>query len=514
MQIENRVKVGQRLVAGIKGTTAGKELREFVQRTKIGNYILFRENIINRVQVTNLCASIQQIVKEETGFDAFITIDQEGGRVTRLSDDCVNMPGQMALAAIGDKEVVFEAGKLTGQQLRKLGINFNLAPVVDINSNPKNPVIGVRSFGDCPEMVANYAVEMMQGLQQGGVLTAAKHFPGHGDTSEDSHLTLPKVAKKIEEVYACELVPYQALIKAGVDAIMMTHILYPALETEEIPATMSRKIVTDLLKSQLKFHGLILSDCMEMNAIKEYYGTVNGVLQAVKAGVDLVLISHTTNLMVEASDRLTQALAQGELSMEEMDASVHKILLYKNKVVTMQAPEFSYQKAKIMAKRLVKESITLVQMPTQTLPSISRNSVFLGCCPFLTTKASDHLESGFHFADDLARKFSAKSVHTSKDPIQSEIDAYVLEVKQADLLILGTYNGHLYSGQKKLLRALASLHKPMIVVALGNPYDLMKLPKGVYGIAAYEYSKTSLEALLEVLKGEKSPKAVLPVMLN
>lgn len=518
MEWTSRQKVGQKLVIGFPGTEVDEKLEEFIRAYQIGNFILFKHNIESVPQVTRLCQRLQSITKEATGYPAFITIDQEGGMVTRLSDDCMNLPGAMAMAAIGDQEKIYQVAKLTGEQLRALGINFNLAPVVDINSNADNPVIGVRSYGDQPEEVAKCAVAMVNGLLDGGVLASAKHFPGHGDTSVDSHLSLPQVNKTLEEVMECELVPYKAVIEAGIPAIMTTHILYPALEDQHLPATMSRKIITGLLKEKLGFKGLVISDCMEMNAIKEYYGTVNGILSAVKAGVDLVFVSHTMSLAKEASDAMTAALDRQELSVEEMDASVQKILSYKKQLVKMQSlgesgPEFSYEKAKKYSNDLLRQSITFVKMPTSDLPVLSKNSVFLGCYPFRATLASNEYEESFHFADVMAERFGGRGIRTSYDPSQEEMESYLVQAENADVVVIGTYNAHLYEGQRKLVLEAAKRHQKVIVVALRNPYDLKHLPDRVYGIAAYEYTRNSLAVIADVLAQRQVTEAKLPVQL-
>lgn len=189
--------------------------------------------------------------------------------MTRLPESCINVPGSMALAATGDPETTYLAGKLTGEELRSLGVNFNLAPSVDVNCNPANPIIGVRSYGDTPATVAKYAAGMIRGLQDGGVLCLAKHFPGHGDTSLDSHLTLPCVDKPRDELERMELAPFRAAIADGVPAIMTAHILFPALDDSGVPATMSRRIVTGLLRGEMSFTGLVTSDCMEMPGCAE-----------------------------------------------------------------------------------------------------------------------------------------------------------------------------------------------------------------------------------------------------
>ena len=252
-----REQIGQRLVTGFPGTELTEDFRRMVREYKISNVILFRENITDCAQLKQLCGEIQALVRRETGHGAFITADQEGGLVTRLPGDAVNVPGAMAIAATGDPENAYRAGLLTGRELRALGVNFDLAPSVDVNSNPENPVIGARSYGDTPQEVSRYANRMIRGLLDGGVLCSAKHFPGHGDTDTDSHLALPCVDKSMEELERTELLPFREAVRAGVPAVMTTHILFPQLEPEHLPATMSRRIMTGLLREQMGFDGLI-----------------------------------------------------------------------------------------------------------------------------------------------------------------------------------------------------------------------------------------------------------------
>ena len=283
MELTLKAMIGQRLVAGFPGYEITDALRSVVKEYKVGNIILFAENVRDCAQLRRLCAQLQELIRGETGLPAFITIDQEGGVVSRLGEDAAVVPGAMCVSATGNPHNAWTAGYITGRELAALGVNFDLAPVMDVNSNPQNPVIGVRSYGDTPETVARFGVEMIRGLREGGVLSCAKHFPGHGDTAVDSHLSLPRVDKSLAELEACELIPFRAAIEAGVPAVMTTHILFPQLEPDGVPATMSRRIITGLLKERLGFQGLVVSDCMMMQAIEKYFGTVNGVVAAARA---------------------------------------------------------------------------------------------------------------------------------------------------------------------------------------------------------------------------------------
>ena len=219
--------LGQHLVTGFKGPEVTEELIQNVREHKIGNFILFEYNVVDKVQLKKLCGDLTVLALKETGYLPFITIDQEGGVVSRLKEDATIFPSAMAVAATGDAENARIAGRITGEELRAMGVNFNLAPVMDVNSNSNNPVIGVRSYGDDPTQVARFGIAMAKGLEEGGVLSSLKHFPGHGDTAVDSHLGLPRVEKNLEELLACELAPFQAAIDAGVPSVMTTHILFP-----------------------------------------------------------------------------------------------------------------------------------------------------------------------------------------------------------------------------------------------------------------------------------------------
>jgi beta-N-acetylhexosaminidase len=508
--------VGQRIAVGFPGIEIEEELKDLICNYKIGNIILFKHNISSNAQVKKLCEDLQQLVRKHTGHDPFIAIDQEGGMVTRLDQDGVNMPGAMAIAATGKIENAYQAGKLTAMQLKTLGINFNLAPSVDVNSNRDNPVIGVRSFGDIPDRVAEYAVAMTKGLTDGGVLACAKHFPGHGDTNVDSHLGLPLIDKSLEELEQCELIPFREVIDAGIPAVMTTHILFPRLEEEKLPATMSYQIITGLLRERLGYQGLIVSDCMEMSAIKQYYGTVEGVKKAVKAGVDLVFISHSAEMAREASDALTEALEKEEIRVEDMIASVDRILKTKQLLGREKSTDTQCEVnlGKDFAFQLLKDSITPVQMPTDTLPELGAKPLFIGAPLFRATNISNHSMEKIHFADVLVQSFGGTAVRLTPNPTETEVQDILQDAEKYSSIVIGTYNGHLYQGQLDLIRQASVRHSRVIVFALRNPYDLRALPETVYGIAVYEYTAKSLEVIVQLLEHQFTPTGRLPVKIG
>jgi len=516
-------KIGQRLVVGFPGPTLDEEFRTLIRTHKIGNIILFSHNVANKHQLATLCQEIRTLVREATSIEPFITIDQEGGMVTRLTDDATNMPGAMALAATGDPENAYTAGLITATELLALGIDFDLAPVMDVNSNPYNPVIGVRSYADDPDTVARFALRMMQGLLDGGVLSAAKHFPGHGDTNLDSHLSLPVVDKSLAELESMELVPFKAAISAGIPAIMTSHILFPQLERKKFPATMSRSIITGLLKEHLGFNGLVISDCMEMAAIKQFYGTVEGTVTAFAAGVDLVFISHTNALAAQAALAIKQAVVEGKIPMEEMDASVKKIVGFKQSLA-LSTKRTAYLSADLdsvgceahtlQASRMRDASITVCRAPKEGLPELGANPWFLGCRAYRATNASSMIDPGFSFPGYMTRLFGGQATVTSINPTTEEIAALIPQAAQHSCIVVGTYNGHLNIGQLDLVNTLAKSGIPVIAVALRNPYDLADLSPGICLIAAYEYTSLSFNALAKVLSKERQPTGRLSVQLS
>lgn len=283
--------IGQHVVCGFPSIEMDRAFIDAVKTHKIANVILFSRNIANKTQLVTLCTDIQDLVQYACATPAFITIDQEGGMVSRLSSDCTITPSAMALAGTDDVQLARQAGIITAEELRALGVNVDFAPSLDVNSNPHNPVIGVRSFGDTARTVERFALPFLEGIQECGVMAVGKHFPGHGDTHLDSHLALPTVIGDLAALQE-HLAPFKTAIVDGIQGIMTSHILFPGLESERVPATLSRSIITGLLKQEFGFKGLVFSDCLEMDAVAKQYTTEISSVKALQAGVDVLCISH------------------------------------------------------------------------------------------------------------------------------------------------------------------------------------------------------------------------------
>ena len=508
--MEIREMLGQKLVFGFHGTQLTEEFKALIRRYKIGNVILFLRNVESASQLRQLCCDIQTLIREETGYPAFIIIDQEGGMVSRLPEDAVDVPGAMALAATGNPENARLASEITIRQLRGLGANFNMAPVLDVNSNPANPVIGVRSFGDDPEQVAAFGCASIAPYAGSGVLCCVKHFPGHGDTAVDSHLGLPRVDKTEEELEQLELIPFRRAIAAGAPAVMMSHVLFPNIADDQLPCTMSRRMVTDLLRSKLGFRGLVLTDCMEMLAIQKHYGTPQGVVAAIRAGVDLAEISSRMDLEEASAKAVNEAAARGELNLQEIQESVERILKFKQQLFTApDAALCNLQRDRQAAWNMSRQAVTQVGgNPFRA----DEKTFFCGCADYRVSGAANEEGKKATFPEFMAQHFGARCLVTSKDPTEEEIQEVVRQAAGAEKIVLGTCNGHLFAGQQQLAAALSRLQKPMAVVALRNPYDLSGLPETLWKLCSYDYDAPALAGVAEVLSGGAAT-GVCPVKL-
>ncbi|MFL6074472.1 MAG: glycoside hydrolase family 3 N-terminal domain-containing protein [Mycobacteriales bacterium] len=284
----------------------------------LGGVLLFAPNITGPDQLRALAGGLR-----EAGEDVLVAVDEEGGDVTRLhAADGSPSPGNLALGAAGDPDVTRRIAAAIGAELAAARVNLNLAPVADVNTNPDNPIIGTRSFGADPDVVAAHVVAYVEGLQSTGVAGCAKHFPGHGDTSLDSHLALPTVTGDLADL-APHLVPFRAAIKAGVRSILTAHVVFPALD--ERPATISHRLLTGLLREELGFDGVIVTDSMTMAAIADGVGTAEGAVQALLAGADLICMNETHEDQLAVRDHVLAAVRDGRLPVARLEEAAARV---------------------------------------------------------------------------------------------------------------------------------------------------------------------------------------------
>ena len=313
--------IGQLCMIGFEETEVTPDLRAWLQKYRPGGVILFSRNLVNAEQIATLTNDLQEIAGD---IPLLMAIDQEGGRVSRLPSDFTIFPPAATVAQSGSTDLAYQAATVTAKELRSVGINMNMAPVLDIHTNPENPIIGNRAFGTEPKQVCKMGAATITGLQDHGVLACGKHFPGHGDTSTDSHLELPSVHASRERLEEIELEPFRYAIEHGLQAMMTAHVHYPALDPA-YPATLSPTILSGLLRQDLGFSGVILSDDLEMRAILDHAHVGDAAIRSLQAGADMLLICKSRMLATDTYQALDRALASGELNPTQIEASLARI---------------------------------------------------------------------------------------------------------------------------------------------------------------------------------------------
>ncbi len=322
-------KVGQLLIIGVEGKSFSGEMDNLIRNYHVGGVILMGENISTTAKMLQLINDIKK-ANEPNKIPLFLSVDEEGGRVSRLPTGIPKLPPSAQIGKQNDETLSYDVGRYLAEVLHEFGYNMNFAPVLDVNSNPENPVIGNRSLGANPERVAKLGVSTMRGMMDNGIISVVKHFPGHGDTVVDSHKAMPKVEATLERLRNVEFVPFRKAIEEGVDAVMVAHILFPVLDTD-YPATMSKAIITGLLRNEMQFDGVIITDDLAMGAIVNEYTVPEAAVQSFIAGSDLLLIVSDYENQVLTVKSLVTAFEAGEIPEERLNESVKRILTLKEK---------------------------------------------------------------------------------------------------------------------------------------------------------------------------------------
>ncbi|MGH4140798.1 beta-N-acetylhexosaminidase [Clostridium sp.] len=322
-------KIGQMLLVGIEGYDLNEDTESLLQKSKVGGVILFTNNIQETSQLLKLLNSLKS-ENLKNKIPLFLSVDEEGGRVTRMPVEFKKFPTNKAIGKINDETLSYNIGGAIGNEIGSLGFNMDFAPVLDVNSNPNNPVIGNRSFGANVSTVSTLGIQTMKGIQSQNIIPVVKHFPGHGDTSVDSHMGLPSVNNDLKRLKSFELKPFVEAIKNNADAVMIAHILLPNIDKEN-PSSMSKIIIADILRKQLKFKGVIITDDMTMGAITKNYNIGGATVKSVKAGADIVLVCHGYDNEIAVINALKDSVSKVEISEKSIDESVYRILMLKQK---------------------------------------------------------------------------------------------------------------------------------------------------------------------------------------
>lgn len=520
----NLLLLGQKFLLAFDGLERpSPELFASIQRIKPAGFTLFRGlNFKSLPQLGELTSSLQKMAGDLGVPPFLICADQEGGQLMAVGD-CTPLPGNMALGATRSSELAFKAGQVLGAELAALGINVNYAPSADVNNNPRNPVIGVRSFGDDPALVGALAAAVVEGIQSQGVAATVKHFPGHGDTQTDSHAGLSTLSHDLERLRAVELPPFSAAIKAGVKMVMTAHLGVQALDGENPPpATLSRRVLTDLLRNEMGFDGVIVSDAMDMGAIRQGEHLGEETVTACLAGIDLLLLTGNPKDQARIYDALTAALTLGTLPREQMQRSIDRIIALKEWIAAHPArPEMNVIRSPAhlrVADQIAEKSITLVRdrdgmIPLQ-LPPAKRVAVIVPQPQDLTPADTSSYEK-----PRLAE--AIREYHPLTDgfivpfaPSSNEISDIIQNLGSYDLIVTGTINAFTTPPQSALIQAILRMEKPVVVVALRLPYDLELFPQAGTCLCTYSILEPSMRAVAKALFGKNPIEGRLPVNIN
>ena len=494
----------RQLMYSFNGTTPPPEIIGATGRGEVAAICLFAHaNVRSPAQVGELTTALRQAALEGGHLPPIIGIDQEGGQLIAITTGATALPGNMALGATRSPELAEQAGKVLGRELLAMGLTMNFAPSVDVNVNPDNPVVGVRSFGDDPALVAELGAAMIRGIQSEGVLATAKHFPGHGDTAVDSHHDMQVVQHSIERMHDVELRPFRAAIYAGVKAIMTAHILYSALDDRN-PVSLSKAILNGLLRQEMGFNGLIITDAMDMGAVSRL-GERESVEAALNAGTDLVLLGHLKN-------QLSLGQNTRDLQREDSLARIRDACQF----APPNRPPFAVvgcAEHQQIAQQIADHSITVVR-DEGLLPLTLRPSQQIGVItvtPTDLTPADTSSGVKIQLAENIRRRHDnilslEMPYRASDETIRGIVDA----IRSSRVVVIGTIQADQDPSQAKLVQMLCECGKDSIVVALRTPYDLRAFPMVRTYLCAYGIRAVTVEAVARVLFGEIDAKGVLP----
>ena len=494
------------------GVNNGKEL---IEKYHLGGVIYFAwsNNVANPPQIAGLSNGLQRVAtKSGARIPLMIATDQEHGVVTRVGPPATALPGNMALGAGRSETDTYDAGQISGKELRAIGINQDFAPDADVNVNAQNPVIGVRSFGSDPTLVSKLVSANVAGYQDANVSATAKHFPGHGDTATDSHYGVPIINHTRAEWESIDAPPFRAAIKRGIDSIMTAHIVVPSLDPSGTPATLSKPIITDVLRGELGYKGVVITDALTMQGVRDNFGDDRIPVLALKAGVDQLLMPAPAKLDI-AYNAVLDAVASGELTEKRIDESVARVLKLKLKRGLFEPKNVMVDEKKVgsrvgtaehqaRAQEITDATVTLVKDDANNLP--------------LPAAAGNVLVTGASVSTALAGRIGARGAtatayDTGTAPTDATIASAVAKAQQSDRVVVTTNKAWTSAGQQKLVKQLVATGKPVVVVAVRDPYDIAYFTDAPTYLATYSTTAISMESLAKVLYGEVQPGGKLPV---
>lgn len=553
-------KLGQLFWVGLPGTELTEESRQLLAEGKVGGFIFFGRQGSDPEVLRRLTGELQAAAaaRDRAAPGLVIAVDHEGGLVQRFGPPFTQWPGAMTLGAAGSAAYAEAMGRAMARELRAVGVNMNLAPVADVNNNPANPVIGTRSFGEEPGLVAEMAAALAAGMQEEGVSAVAKHFPGHGDTAVDSHLDLPVISHDRERLDRVELVPFRAAIDAGIDAIMAAHIVFPAVAQDGRPGSLSPDVLTGLLKEELGFAGVAMTDAMNgMAAITDYYGVDEGLVLAVQAGADVVMVTESFGGQQALYEHLLQAVQEGRIPESRIDDAAGRVLALKERrgllpplpgaagaggahtaagdgdpgaALVAPAHQALAEQIGVPAHQTLAEQIgapahqALAEQIGADALTLVRNAHL----PLSLTPDEQIVVIGPAYARPLdgpegvvtALGASIRDLHANTaevalgwDPDPEAVGRARSLAEGAAVVVYAVSDGHDAPAHRALMAELIAAGKPVIVVGLGMPYELTAVPEIETYVAAYGFRDANLKGIGPLLFGRAQARGRLPVAI-
>ena len=491
------------------------EIRQHIEQNRVGGFVFYRGDANELAALTN---EMQRLAK----VPLLIAADFERGLPMQIRSG-TGFTHNMGIAAAGDPQAAYRKGRIIAEEMRALGVNWLYGPVADVANNPDNTMINVRSFGEDPKRVAGFVTAEVRGLREGGVLATIKHFPGHGDTPIDSHIKLPILNLNRTRLESIELVPFRAAINVGVDSIMMAHLALPAITGDNLPASLSPKLTTDLLRRDLKFDGIITTDSLGMGAITENFSATESSVRAIKAGADVALLPPDPAAAIQA---IETAVRQGEITEERINESVRRLLrakyrvgLAKQRTVDLNAVNRIIERPENMreAQRVAEKSITLLRNEGNVLPLEIKRAERAS---FIVIAADNDPEEGRTFIPQIEQRVKkTRTVRVDQRTTAAEYDAMLAEAAKADVIVAAPFIKRaalkgtitLPEEQAEFVRRLIQAGKPMAIVAFGSPYQIRQFPKAPVYMATYAIEDVAQEAAVRALFGEIPVSGRLPV---
>lgn len=499
-------RVGQLITVAFKGKRITSHLESMIARKHVAGVILFAENVADASDLARLAGDLQLIASKAGSQRLLVAIDHEGGAVVRVGTGLTVLPSAMALAATPDPVASVErASAIAALELREAGVTWDLAPVADVNDEPANSVLLNRSFGSDPARVSALVAAHVRGHQRSGLLSCAKHFPGHGSTTVDPHTGLPDLAHDRARLERVDLPPFRAAIDAGVPAVMTAHIVMKAIDPDQ-PATLSPKVLDGILRRELGFDGIVVSDDLEMDALKAFGSVPDVAVRSIAAGADHVLFRFDEDAQTAGHRMLVDAFASGRIPVARLETAVRRMLAAKAwQAETGNGAKFDRSAHAAAAAELARRAITVVRNEG-VLPLRGRILAVTVDSPDVTL-----VPDTLTIADALReRGASVTHIPSPKQPSPSQIAAAVAAARSADVVVVTTADLQRYPRQAELVRALADA-KRTVMVSLRSPYDALAVPAIPAYVCAYYGRTSAVNAAADVLLGKVAPQGRLPV---